>query len=90
MVCLAALPITPSGLGVRENLFVLLLAIDFPGFGVKHAEALATSFKLAAALKPGGLFVLEKQASGTLDGSLFEVIKSKRYGGSEILYLARK
>ena len=57
---------------------------------VKHAEALATSFKLAAALKPGGLFVLEKQASGTLDGSLFEVIKAKRYGGSEILYLARK
>ena len=43
VVCLAALPITPSGLGVRENLFVLLLAIDFPGFGVKHAEALSLS-----------------------------------------------
>lgn len=56
----------------------------------KHAEVLASSFKLAAALKPNGLFVLEKQASGTLDESLFEVIKAKRYGGSEILYLARK
>jgi glycosyltransferase 2 family protein len=43
VVCLAALPITPSGLGVRENLFVVLLAIDFPGFGVKPAEALSLS-----------------------------------------------
>jgi uncharacterized membrane protein YbhN (UPF0104 family) len=43
VVCLAALPITPSGLGVRENLFVVLLAVDFPGFGVKLAEALSLS-----------------------------------------------
>jgi hypothetical protein len=43
VVCLAALPITPSGLGVRENFFVLLLAVDFPGFGVKPAEALSLS-----------------------------------------------
>jgi hypothetical protein len=43
VVCLAALPITPSGLGVRENLFVVLLAVDFPGFGVKPAEALSLS-----------------------------------------------
>ena len=57
---------------------------------VKHAEALVVSLKLAAALKPGGLFVLEKQAAGTLDESVFEVIKAKRYGGSEILYLAKK
>ena len=57
---------------------------------VKHAEALVVSLKLAAALKPGGLFVLEKQAVGTLDESVFEVIKAKRYGGSEILYLAKK
>ena len=40
VVCVAALPITPSGLGVREHLFVSLLAIAaFPG--VKHGEALA-------------------------------------------------
>ncbi len=40
VVCVAALPITPSGLGVREHLFVSLLAIDaFPG--VRHGEALA-------------------------------------------------
>lgn len=43
VVCLAALPITPSGLGVRENLFVVLLAIDFPGFHVTPAEALSLS-----------------------------------------------
>lgn len=40
VVCVAALPITPSGLGVREHLFVTLLAIAaFPG--VRHGEALA-------------------------------------------------
>jgi len=40
VVCVAALPVTPSGLGVREHLFVSLLAIDaFPG--LRHGEALA-------------------------------------------------
>jgi uncharacterized membrane protein YbhN (UPF0104 family) len=40
VVCVAALPVTPSGIGVREHLFVSLLAIEaFPG--VKHGEALA-------------------------------------------------
>lgn len=41
VVCLAALPITPSGLGVRENLLVLLLTV--PAFTVKHGEALSLS-----------------------------------------------
>lgn len=42
VVCVAALPVTPSGLGVRENLFVSMLAIAaFPG--VRHGEALALS-----------------------------------------------
>ena len=40
VVCVAALPITPSGLGVREHLMVSLLALpEFPG--VRHGEALA-------------------------------------------------
>lgn len=40
VVCLAALPITPSGLGVREHLFVALLALPvFPE--VRHGEALS-------------------------------------------------
>jgi hypothetical protein len=42
VVCVSALPITPSGLGVREHLFVLLLTVPaFPD--VKHAEALSLS-----------------------------------------------
>lgn len=56
-----------------------------------HAAALATSTKLAKALKPDGLFVLEKQAGGpALAESVFEILRTKRYGGSEVLYLARK
>ena len=58
---------------------------------IDHAAALAGSMKLAAALKPGGLFVLERQSRGAdLAGSVFEILRTKRYGGSEVLYLARK
>jgi hypothetical protein len=42
VICVAALPITPSGLGVRENLFVSMLAVSaFPT--VRLGEALALS-----------------------------------------------
>ncbi len=42
VICVAALPITPSGLGVRENLFVSMLAVGaFPA--VRPGEALALS-----------------------------------------------
>lgn len=41
IICLAALPITPSGLGVRENLYVWTLAI--PAFGVPSTLALSLS-----------------------------------------------
>jgi hypothetical protein len=41
VVCLAALPVTPSGLGVRENLFVWLLAV--PVFDLKPGLALSLS-----------------------------------------------
>jgi uncharacterized protein (TIRG00374 family) len=44
VICISALPITPSGLGVRENLYVLLLAA--PGIAavaVAPTEALALS-----------------------------------------------
>ncbi len=54
-----------------------------------HAAALVTNEKLAAALRPSGLLVLEKNARGDLPATpLFDLVKSKRYGGSEILYLA--
>jgi uncharacterized membrane protein YbhN (UPF0104 family) len=41
VICISALPITPSGLGLRENLFVLLLA--HPLLGVPATEALSLS-----------------------------------------------
>jgi uncharacterized protein (TIRG00374 family) len=41
IVCISALPITPSGLGVRENLYVLMLAV--PEIHVDPTRALALS-----------------------------------------------
>jgi uncharacterized protein (TIRG00374 family) len=41
IVCVSALPITPSGLGVRENLFVHALAV--PAIGVGATPALSLS-----------------------------------------------
>jgi uncharacterized protein (TIRG00374 family) len=41
VICIAALPITPSGLGLRENLFVVLLA--HPLIGVPATAALSLS-----------------------------------------------
>jgi 16S rRNA (guanine966-N2)-methyltransferase len=56
-----------------------------------HSALLAASLKLAAALKPNGLFVLEKQSGGpAVAESVFEILRCKRYGGSEVLYLAKK
>lgn len=39
--CISSLPITPSGLGVRENLYVMFLAA--PPIGIKPAEGLLIS-----------------------------------------------
>jgi uncharacterized protein (TIRG00374 family) len=41
IVCISALPITPSGLGVRENLYVLMLAV--PEINVDPTQALSLS-----------------------------------------------
>jgi uncharacterized protein (TIRG00374 family) len=41
IVCISALPITPSGLGVRENLYVLMLAV--PELNVDPTRALSLS-----------------------------------------------
>jgi len=41
VTCISTLPITPSGLGVRENLYVWFLAV--PVIGLPHAEALLIS-----------------------------------------------
>ncbi|MEI6494149.1 MAG: 16S rRNA (guanine(966)-N(2))-methyltransferase RsmD [Verrucomicrobiota bacterium] len=50
-----------------------------------HAAALAQSVKLAAALAPGGVFVLEKQSGGKPPSSPLQAGRTKRYGGSEVL-----
>jgi uncharacterized protein (TIRG00374 family) len=50
VVCIAALPISPSGIGVRENLFVHMLAI--PAIGAPATPALSLSLLALA----GSLF----------------------------------
>ncbi len=41
VICLSAIPITPNGLGVRENLYVWMLTM--PAFGVDSTKALSLS-----------------------------------------------
>ena len=41
VICISALPISPNGLGVRENLFVQMLAV--PAIGVDPTAALSLS-----------------------------------------------
>jgi hypothetical protein len=41
IICISAIPVTPSGLGLRENLFVLLLG--HPLLGVPATQALSLS-----------------------------------------------
>ncbi|MFA7344677.1 MAG: 16S rRNA (guanine(966)-N(2))-methyltransferase RsmD [Terrimicrobiaceae bacterium] len=50
-----------------------------------HAAALAGSEKLAEALRPGGIFVLERQTGPKPPPSPLLAGRTKRYGGSEIL-----
>lgn len=57
---------------------------------IDHAARLMVSEKLFQALAPGGVFVLERQSGGSpLPDSPFELLKNKRYGGSEIFYFTR-
>jgi uncharacterized membrane protein YbhN (UPF0104 family) len=41
IICISALPITPSGIGVRENLYVLLLSATAIGIEAKTALSLS-------------------------------------------------
>ena len=63
VICISALPISPSGLGVRENLFVHLLAV--PAIGVPETGALSLSLlayamSLAWSVIGGLLYVTRK------------------------------
>jgi len=64
VICIAAVPISPSGLGVRENLFVQLLAA--PAIAANPTDALSLSLLAFAgslfwSLVGGGVYVMFKE-----------------------------
>jgi uncharacterized protein (TIRG00374 family) len=64
IICIASLPITPSGLGVRENLFVLMLAgtsIGAPATAALSLSLLAYAGSLFWSLVGGFVYVLFKE-----------------------------
>jgi uncharacterized membrane protein YbhN (UPF0104 family) len=64
VICIAALPITPSGLGVRENLFVQLLGIPLIAASAKLSLALsllAFAGSLAWSLVGGVVYLFLKE-----------------------------
>lgn len=70
IICLSALPITPSGLGVRENLYVAILAAA--PFFVSTTSALTISLlayagSLAWSLIGGGVYLLLKDREHLAD-----------------------
>lgn len=69
IVCISALPITPSGLGVRENLYVLVLAV--PDIGVGATDALSLSLLAYAGFLAwsviGGVVYITRKGRDRLD-----------------------
>jgi uncharacterized protein (TIRG00374 family) len=64
VICISALPITPSGLGVRENLFVLMLAapsIAVPGTSALSLSLLTLAGSLVWSLVGGVVYITLKQ-----------------------------
>jgi uncharacterized protein (TIRG00374 family) len=65
IICISALPITPSGLGVRENLYVYMLSV--PALGIGETQALSLSLLAYAgslfwSLVGGGVYVCLKES----------------------------
>lgn len=67
IICISALPITPSGLGVRENLFVLFLAA--PAIQISPTSALSLSLLTYAANLCWGL----------IGGAVYVGLKNKEH-----------
>ena len=64
IICIASLPITPSGLGVRENLFVIMLAataISVPATSALSLSLLAYAGTLVWSLVGGVVYLLFKE-----------------------------
>ena len=60
IICISALPITPSGIGVRENLFVLMLAapeIDIPATSALSLSLLTYAGSLFWSVIGGAVYV---------------------------------
>jgi uncharacterized membrane protein YbhN (UPF0104 family) len=56
--CISALPLTPNGLGVRENLFVLMLAvINVPKTGALSVSLIASAQGLFWSLVGGLIYM---------------------------------
>ena len=61
VICIAALPITPSGLGVRENLFVHMLADPALATPALSLSLLAYAGSLAWSLVGGLVYLTLKE-----------------------------
>jgi uncharacterized membrane protein YbhN (UPF0104 family) len=58
ILCISSLPITPNGLGVRENLFVLMLGvINVPKTGALSASLIASAQGLLWSLIGGFIYM---------------------------------
>jgi hypothetical protein len=75
IICISALPITPSGLGVRENLFVFMLAdpsLHVPAAAALSLSLLAYAGSLFWSIAGGGVYLMFKErhhlAAGELEG----------------------
>ncbi|MBC8002911.1 MAG: flippase-like domain-containing protein [Opitutaceae bacterium] len=82
VICISALPITPSGLGVRENLFVLMLAV--PEIQVAQTSALSLSLLAYAGSLfwslVGGIVYLSRRERRHLDEVKAEADQSGEIG----------
>jgi uncharacterized protein (TIRG00374 family) len=73
VICIAALPITPSGLGVRENLFVHMLANPVLATSGLSLSLLAYAGSLFWSLVGGGVYLLLKEKHHLAESELAEV-----------------
>ena len=82
VICISALPVTPSGLGVRENLFVLMLTV--PEIQVTQTSALSLSLLAYAGSLfwsvVGGIVYLSQRERRHLDEVAAEANQSGEMG----------
>ena len=75
IICISALPVTPSGLGVRENLFVFMLAessIGVPDTSALSLSLLAYAGSLFWSLVGGLVYAMLKERHHLAEAELAE------------------